>query len=822
MLLQGRKYTFYISITMLLVTTVLVLSSLFFWISHRESRTAAIHTADSLFYEINTKTMDRYENALVSISLVANLGALMPGFDSLPVDGEIQHPSMDFMFRVLAEHDYIYSTYIGYFDGSFVQIIAIRDKQELLGVFGAPPGTVFVFRTITTTTSGARNQSWYYLDHGQQIIGLKSELDPDYDPRGRVWYKQAVQESATFYTDPYIFSSYKVPGITCAAQMIGGSGVFGVDITLDRFSASLQQQQISENGLLFLFDRSGRIIISPQEDPVKIDEKGTLQFLKGSNSELATVRAVVGDYLKHGDDILGPTREITINGSSYLVMLTGLNERLKFDQIIASIAPVSDFTGFIRQMQKRVLVLCVVILAIIIPLALLVSKRISGSLTQLEIESEKIRQRDFSDSLPLDSSIKEIHTLIRAFDLMKSTIRQLLEQQRELFDDFTKLIAGAIDAKSAYTGGHCARVPIVAEMLVDAACKAQQGPFAGFDMKTADEHWEFEIAAWLHDCGKVTTPEYVVDKATKLETIYNRIHEIRMRFEVVLRDAEIEYYQNCIAGREDNKTLLVKLEDEKRRIEEDFNFVAACNIGGEFMDDSSIERLERVASRTWTRYLDDRIGISEDEAALKQMDPAPVLPVDEKILTDKPYHVIERKKTDSSTENINYFNMEVPEHQYNFGELYNLTIRKGTLSEEDRFKIQEHIIQTINMLNRLEFPEYLAKVPEYAGAHHETMIGTGYPKGLTKEDMSIPARIMAIADIFEALTAADRPYKKPKKLSDTLKIMSFMCEDQHIDGELFNLFLQSSVYQKYADEYLDQAQIDKVDIGQYLYTVPDS
>ena len=160
--------------------------------------------------------------------------------------------------------------------------------------------------------------------------------------------------------------------------------------------------------------------------------------------------------------------------------------------------------------------------------------------------------------------------------------------------------------------------------------------------------------------------------------------------------------------------------------------------------------------------------------------------------------------------------MDIPPNKYNLGELYNLGIRKGTLSPEDRFKINEHIIQTIIMLNKLEFPPYLANVAEFAGAHHETMIGTGYPRALRKEQMSIPARIIAIADIFEAVTAADRPYKEPKTLSEALRIMSMMRNEQHIDAELFDLFLQTGVYQRYAEGYLDQSQMDAVEIQQYL------
>ncbi|MEE4600957.1 MAG: hypothetical protein V2J65_06725 [Desulfobacteraceae bacterium] len=263
---------------------------------------------------------------------------------------------------------------------------------------------------------------------------------------------------------------------------------------------------------------------------------------------------------------------------------------------------------------------------------------------------------------------------------------------KENSDDLTKLIAGATDAKSPYTGGHCARVPKVAEMLVDAACKAEEGPFADFRMDTKDQRWEFEVAAWLHDGGKLTTPEYVVDKATKLETIYNRIHEIRMRFEVLLRDAEIATYQKRLAGDVDEFLLEAQLAKEKKQISDDFAFVAACNIGGEFMADEKIERLEQIATRTWTRHLDARIGISNDEAVLKNNTPAPTLPVIEQVLADKPEHIIPRTNSKPFDDNPHGFKMDIPENQYNLGELYNLGIRKGTLSPEDRFKINEHII----------------------------------------------------------------------------------------------------------------------------------
>jgi HD-GYP domain-containing protein (c-di-GMP phosphodiesterase class II) len=390
--------------------------------------------------------------------------------------------------------------------------------------------------------------------------------------------------------------------------------------------------------------------------------------------------------------------------------------------------------------------------------------------------------------------------------------QRLLEARKALLDAFIRLVAGAIDAKSPYTGGHCQRVPELTLMLARAACDADAGPFK--DFRLSEEEWEaLQIASWLHDCGKVTTPEYVVDKATKLETLYDRIHEIRMRFEVLKRDAEIAYWRRVAEGasRED---LRPELEATIARLDEDYRFLASCNEGGEFMDPAKVARLREIGARTWLRTLDDRIGISHEERARKARTPAPALPVTEPLLADKPEHVIERPPGDGLPDGE--FRMSVPELKYNRGELYNLSIGRGTLTEEERYVINHHIVQTIVMLSQLPFPKHLKEVPQIAGGHHEKMDGTGYPKRLKRDEMSWTARMMAIADIFEALTAVDRPYKKGKTLSEALKIMSFMRRDQHIDPELFELFLTSGIYWTYAEKFLRPEQMDRVDIAQYV------
>ena len=285
-----------------------------------------------------------------------------------------------------------------------------------------------------------------------------------------------------------------------------------------------------------------------------------------------------------------------------------------------------------------------------------------------------------------------------------------------------------------------------------------------------------------------------------------------MRFEVLKRDAEIACLKAISAG-EPEDAARTKLSAELAQLDDDFAFVATCNEGGEFMEPEKQERLKSIAARTWLRTLDDRAGISHEEKQRKERTPAPELPIVEPLLADKPEHVFERQARDRIAEDNPWgFKMRVPELLYNKGELYNLGIARGTLAEEERYKINEHIVQTLIMLSQLPFPKHLRQVPEIAAGHHEKMDGTGYPKRLRGEDMSQLARMMAVADIFEALTAVDRPYKKGKTLSEAIKIMAKMRDEQHIDPDLFDLFLHSGVYREYAERFLRPEQIDTVDI----------
>jgi HD-GYP domain-containing protein (c-di-GMP phosphodiesterase class II) len=338
------------------------------------------------------------------------------------------------------------------------------------------------------------------------------------------------------------------------------------------------------------------------------------------------------------------------------------------------------------------------------------------------------------------------------------TNRLLISQLEDLFESFIRLINTAIDEKSPYTGGHCARVPVLTMMIAEAVNNTKTGPLKDFNMSEKDRY-ELKIAGLLHDCGKVTTPVHVVDKSTKLETIYDRINLIDTRFEVLKRDAEIKLLKAKLRAGKDRDSI-AKLEAEYhsriKQLNQDREFLRKANIGGEFANEKLLQRVREIAAYTWSAIDGRRTNFLSDD------------------------------------------------------EVENLSISRGTLNGKEREIINNHVVVTIKMLEALPWPRHLRKVPEYAGGHHERVDGKGYPRGLRREQMSVQARIMGIADIFEALTAKDRPYKVGKTLTESLHILGRLKIDGHIDTDLFDVFVREKVYLEYAKQFLDPAQIDKV------------
>jgi HD-GYP domain-containing protein (c-di-GMP phosphodiesterase class II) len=377
---------------------------------------------------------------------------------------------------------------------------------------------------------------------------------------------------------------------------------------------------------------------------------------------------------------------------------------------------------------------------------------------------------DTKQVVPFSAADQRLAESLASQAAIALTNRQLISQLEALFESFIQLINVAIDEKSPYTGGHCERVPVLTMMLAEAVNAAKTGPLADFDM-TDKDRYELKIAGLLHDCGKVTTPVHVVDKATKLQTLYDRIHLVDTRFEVLKRDAQIAMLKAKLALRDSHDdqrkspwdaraeaALEEDLTRHLRQIDSDREFLRQANIGSELMTPDAQERVRKIG--TGYRWID-----------------------------------VDGKSANFLTDD----------------ELENLNIRAGTLTQSERETINYHIVATIKMLEQLPWPKHLKNVPEYAGGHHERMDGKGYPNGLTREQMSVQARVMGIADIFEALTARDRPYKRGKTLSESLEILGNFKLNGHIDPDLFDVFVRQKVYLKYAEKFLDPEQIDDVD-----------
>lgn len=337
----------------------------------------------------------------------------------------------------------------------------------------------------------------------------------------------------------------------------------------------------------------------------------------------------------------------------------------------------------------------------------------------------------------------------------------LLQDHKDLLDAFIKVIAQAIDAKSQHTSAHCQRVPVLTELIAQAACETEDGPLSTFDLDEG-EWYELRVASWMHDCGKLATPDSVLDKATKLHLMQDGIETVKTRFAAAMAQVELQFLRQTQAQPAQLNALQDVLAAELAALKDDCLFIEKANVGGEFMKPEDQAHVRRIAGRKWVDHLGmERPMLSEEEVKF-------------------------------------------------------LCIERGTLSFDERQKINDHMKVTVQMLESLPFPKNLKRVPEYAGGHHEKMDGTGFPRGLKREEMSWPARMMAIADVFEALTASDRPYKQPMKISQALGILQNMKRQNHIDPDLFDLFVMSRVWEKYARIYLRPEQLDITDAATYL------
>ncbi|NRA59955.1 MAG: transporter substrate-binding domain-containing protein [Psychrobium sp.] len=790
--------------------------------------------------ELISRLNEQKDSVLVErkIALKKEQRAYLDGLESIVIGNELDWVPFDYaisgvpkgysvdLIRLLAQKVDMNIRFInGY---SWPELVALYDN-----------GTIDVLHSILSKKYRTEDNYFskhFYIKTTPQLIIRKNS---PYSTLAEIEKNNKSVSNALgyFYSHDYIKSNYPAITIieasspTAALEMVA-TGEVAANIEIDKVyqhissnhqltnlqATALTNQNISDNSM------AGLHYISKKKILIEILDQAYASLTSREVDFLENKWFPQGDhnfYLSHSNII--PSVEILTIAKQNLntvstIAIAGINYFLftavmETGNYLAVMTKEDDaMAPYMAEIQES-FITSVILLLLLLPIVWYVSTLIVKPILALENQSNIIKNLDYDQVQLIDSSIDELHQLSISMLTMSEKMNNHQKQQDTLLNAFIQLMAEAIDEKSVYTGNHCHRVPILTLMITEAAKESQNEAFKDFDLKTKEEQRELEIAAWLHDCGKVTTPEYVVDKAVKLETIYNRIHEIRARCEIIHRDLQITAYQKIIHG-QDETLVNQQLKIQQDELFEQFAFIAKCNIGGEFMHDDDIAQLDRIGARSWLRYFDDSLGLSKAER-LRYTD-IKQAPHQETLLSNKKQHLIKRTIDRTKEYEEQGFKVKIPKYLYNLGELYNLRIKKGTLTAEERFKINAHMIVTIKMLNKLPLPDELKKVPEYAGGHHETLIGTGYPKKLTKAQMSIPARIMAVADIFEALTASDRPYKNAKTLSESLTIMRVMVKKQHIDGDIFTLFLESGVYLEYAKKFLQPEQIDAIDIDKYI------
>ncbi len=964
--------------------------------TYENQKKTALESTEKIFELSSMQTEEKISSLIHSVESFVAMSSVLQGLGNGNEESMLH--LLPYFKQSFVAIPWMESFYVGYGDGTFYMVQAIREDAILSRALAVPARTAFTVKSVTPCVDGEQQEIYHFYDIDLTLLETRKTEYDGYDPRTREWYNRASSTRGIIITNPYIFFTTGEIGITIAHSLSNGTGVVGADSVFTALADLLQKQKITPTTQIVIMDAGGKVIFSADEsDLIRIQKKSETDKEGKIHVKELDQQAANVIFQKIGDNGFAGGEVIDVDGQKWFGHARKFVSRNNKGLYLVISSPFDELMQNARAIRKRNTLIVISVLLVAMVLGIYLSRRIAGSLQELSAQAENVRDFKLTSPFTVQSRICEVDQLADSMTVMQSAINRFVEiaralsaekemdkvlemivreaqsvtgsdgggiglvsddgkifsyvlarntktglhlggcsdcevlaaplpldgesgekgslertvikngvtkaiadvnlsdtdpcstirtlheregyrcrslllipllnrqdevigllhlvnardtdsgekipfsehrityvealssnaalaldnnrlirAQKELFDSFVRLIAGAIDTKSPYTGGHCQRVPVIAGMLAEAASSASTPAFAEFQL-SEDERYELYVASWLHDCGKVTTPEYVVDKATKLETIYNRIHEVRTRFEVLWRDADIAFYRALAADPEKESELQEERDLRQRQLQDDFVFLAECNVGGEFMAPERVERLQKIGAQSWERHFDNRLGLSGDEEARLDMAAEVSFPITEALLADRDEHIIPRLDGGNPYgDNPWHIVMPVPEYSYNLGELYNLSIAKGTLTEEERYKINDHVVQSIDMLNKLPFPKEIRRVPDWAGNHHEKLDGSGYPRCLTIEQLSIPERIMAVADIFEALTAADRPYKKAKTLSTCIKIMSFMRNDGHICPDLFELFLTSGLYLEYASKYMQPEQIDEVDISGYL------
>ena len=571
-----------------------------------------------------------------------------------PITFDIFHPALRGLVQVLEITPDIYAFYFAQKNGHFYEVVNMNNDPHIYKTFKAPKAAKWTVVTIIENV-----QQVAFLDKDLSLIS-KYKVAKNYDPHKRIWYTKALTSSNIIHTKPYLYANLQRMGVTYATELDTKGTVLALDYTMTQLNTILAEQDPTHKAEIFLTNDKG-------------DKYASSSFIETN----PTIDTKLAQHLKEHLKQHTPTNIDAVHihkYSHYYYMLQPLYLNAGYLGITVDAKPLLQ--PYYDNL-KYSLSIALLLLLLALPLIMWSSRRIAEPVEALMVENEKIKQREFDKVTAIKTNIIEFIDLSKSQVSMSQSIQNFEKSQEEILDAIIKLMANAIDAKSPYTGGHCKRVPMIAQDLLDETNKVKEGPFHDFSLDSKEELRVFEIGAWLHDCGKVTTPEYVVDKATKLETIYNRIHEIRMRFEVLWRDVHIAYLSKDISQED--------MKERQAQLQEDFAFIASVNIGAEGISEEAKSRVEKIAKTQWKRYFDDRLGLGEVEK-LRLSKKEVSLPHTEMLLANKIEHIVPRENFDHEAYANDGFKLEVPENLYDYGEVYNLCIERGTLTAEERYK----------------------------------------------------------------------------------------------------------------------------------------
>jgi HD-GYP domain-containing protein (c-di-GMP phosphodiesterase class II) len=770
----------------LLMTTVTVALQYYISQSTAQKSALALYETKALVISNKIRQADQIAN---------HYSTLLSKFNKLLVNQKLHPDALQLFANVMAENPSYNSISLGFENGDLQQLIHLnkaKNDQSLANVESA------TWLLISISEQGSQQIRQYaYFDDAFNVISQRQEENNE-NITNLSWYKDAKILTSN-KSNVFSLTNSTTLRQTYSIKVPNTQTVLAIDATLSSFSNNLQKiNGNNQNPLLdeiYLYNGTGQVLGSnqPKEHPVNTNKLPLVPY------------PVLIEMAQHQTS-LNKLNNVTINDKPYYAYIAEVDDKTATNSYLAIL--VAKETLLLPSIKTSIQI-AALSLALLLILSWCFSSPLTNTIKGLLNEIKRAKGQDYKQLQQVVSRVTELKELNNSMIEMSQSIEDYQAQQKQMTERFIKQIAQAIDDKSPYTFGHANRAPELGMMLAKASLKSDLPAFEQVDEEMLSE---FSSNAWSHHYGKLTTAQQVTSKSTKLEANYNRIHEIRMRFEILWRDAEISYFKQSKANPEQNKPLKETLIKQQLQLMRDFGFVAKANLGDTTMSEQDTLRLHKIGAQTWLRYFDDRLGLSSIEK-LRLTDKKQKLPVQETLLSDKKEHIIKRNNITKIDSGIK---IEVADHLYNFGELYNLSIPKGTLTVEDKFEINQSILSTINLLKALPTSHKQVIKVQDLSAYHPVLKYVSCPSESNNVGFSITSRILLMTDIFETLTSVKTPQQKVESLSTAIEILHQLAVDQVIDMNLFKLFLSSGIYIKYANKFLHDTQFDDVDISKYL------